>query len=57
MHGVAISGIPGFAVTPSVTNYDANQCPWCHMNHTGVCSLIKSIEYHQDGTIKRVEFK
>ncbi len=31
-------------------------CPHCGMGHSGTCPRIKAIEYHQDGTIKRVEF-
>ena len=36
-------------------------CPWCSSEskgivHTGPCPRIKSIEYHKNGTIKRVEF-
>ena len=38
-------------------------CPWCSASengvnvfHTGPCPRIKAIEYHPNGTIKRVEF-
>ena len=33
------------------------QCQWCGAFHTYVCPLVKSYEYHPDGTLKRVEFK
>ena len=32
-------------------------CQWCAQHHEGVCHMIKSIEYYQDGSIQRVEFK
>lgn len=32
-------------------------CHYCDMWHQGICDRIKSIEYHLDGTIKKVEFK
>lgn len=31
-------------------------CPHCGLVHTTTCSRIKAIEYHSDGTVKRVEF-
>jgi hypothetical protein len=37
-------------------------CPWCSstlnivLHGGGPCPRVKSIEYHPDGTIKRVEF-
>ena len=39
-----------------------NACPHCssaggYVIHTGPCPRIKAIEYHPDGTIKRVEFR
>lgn len=36
----------------------ANQCPYCGQvqhAHVGQCPQIKSIEYFEDGRIKRVE--
>ena len=33
-----------------------NKCQWCGFIHETKCSLVKAIEYHQDGTPKRVEF-
>ncbi len=32
------------------------KCHYCGQFHTGMCDRIKSIEYYQDGTIKRIEF-
>lgn len=35
-----------------------NQCPYCGKAvhaHVGQCTAIKSIEYYEDGRIKRVE--
>ncbi len=31
-------------------------CHYCGNYHVGVCPRIKSIEYHQNGTVARVEF-
>lgn len=31
-------------------------CPYCSLVHEGTCPRISAIEYHRDGTIKRVEF-
>ena len=32
-------------------------CKWCGIGHLNTkCPLIKAIEYHQNGTVKRVEF-
>ena len=32
-------------------------CPYCGAVHvTGRCPAVKAIEYHPDGTTKRVEF-
>ena len=31
-------------------------CPYCGWIHEGVCQRIRAIEYHPDGTIKRMEF-
>lgn len=33
-----------------------NQCEHCGLWHNGVCHLIKSIEYHPNGTIKKIEY-
>ncbi len=31
-------------------------CGWCGVIHGPRCPLVKAMEYHQDGTLKRVEF-
>ncbi len=35
---------------------DPTKCQWCAGFHATKCPLVKAIEYHQDGTTKRVEF-
>lgn len=35
---------------------DPNRCAWCNGFHAHKCPLVKAIEYHPDGTTKRVEF-
>jgi hypothetical protein len=32
------------------------RCEWCGQSHTAKCPLIKAVEYHENGTIKRIEF-
>lgn len=32
-------------------------CPYCGGGHTEPCPNVKAIEYYQDGSIKRVEFR
>lgn len=36
--------------------YPSAPCRWCGGWHSGVCSRVKRMEYHQNGTIKSVEF-
>ena len=31
-------------------------CEHCGYGHVGTCPKIKAIEYHQNGTVKRIEF-
>lgn len=31
-------------------------CRYCGMHHAAKCSLVKAMEYHPDGSLKRVEF-
>jgi hypothetical protein len=33
------------------------QCRWCGRWHGPVCPRVQAIEYHPDGTVKRVEFR
>jgi hypothetical protein len=35
----------------------AQSCRWCGGLHGVQCPSVKAIEYHQDGSVKRVEFK
>lgn len=34
-----------------------SKCPYCGLIHAAMCGLVKAMEYHPDGSIKRVEFK
>ena len=31
-------------------------CKWCSETHRGMCPRVKTIEYYETGTVKRVEF-
>lgn len=33
-----------------------NICRWCGVIHGPRCPEVRAIEYHEDGTVKRVEF-
>jgi len=33
-----------------------NACRWCGSYHNTACPKVKAIEYHRDGSVKRVEF-
>lgn len=35
---------------------DSIKCAWCGGFHPNKCPLVKAIEYHLDGSTKRVEF-
>ena len=35
---------------------DAVQCHWCGAIHGPRCPAVKSLEYHANGAVKRVEF-
>lgn len=41
----------------STGSNDQTKCPYCGMFHTAICHTVKAIEYHPDGSMKRVEFK
>lgn len=43
-------------VPSSADNATPAMCPHCGFGHTGSCPRIKAIEYHQNGTVKRVEY-
>ena len=56
----AIRIIKGDKMETTVTMGDG--CPYCssescQVYHQGKCPKVKSIEYHEDGTVKRVEFE
>lgn len=40
---------PGLSAQP--------KCPYCGMLHGPLCFMVKVLEYHEDGSLKRVEFK
>ncbi len=45
-------------ITNNSTSNAAPRCTHCgSFPHQGVCPLIRAIEYHPDGSIKRVEYK
>lgn len=44
---ITSSGVPGTSIP--------GQCGYCGNWHFGICPRILSIEYYQNGTIKRVE--
>lgn len=42
----------------TTTAAPAPSCPHCGgWPHQGVCPMVQAVEYHPDGTIKRVEYK
>ena len=52
----------GPTYSPGITtaaDYKSETCRYCGLIHTdpGICPRVKAIEYHPDGTIKRVEFR
>lgn len=47
------AGLPG---QPDTTAVQMATCGWCGGYHSGTCPKVKAIEYHPDGTVKRVEF-
>jgi hypothetical protein len=32
-------------------------CPYCSQTHSGICWRVKSVEYFENGTIRKVEFR
>jgi hypothetical protein len=32
------------------------ECQWCGLMHGVKCPVVKAIEYHENGAVKRVEF-
>jgi len=46
----------------STTTPIGTPCPWCSsplysVYHVGFCPRVKAIEYYENGTMKRVEFR
>ena len=39
-----------------MTTFAQSPCGYCGAFHSTTCPRVKSIEYHQNGTVKRVEF-
>jgi hypothetical protein len=35
---------------------NATTCRWCGMIHGPRCQNVKAMEFHEDGTLRRVEF-
>lgn len=40
----------------SASTANLSTCQWCGCIHSGKCPQVKAIEYHENGTIKRIEF-
>jgi len=41
----------------NITNaVPSENCHWCGQNHSTKCPLVKAYEYHENGTLKKVEF-
>ena len=40
----------------NTTTADIETCPHCGGIHNGRCHRIKAIEYHENGTVKRIEY-
>ncbi len=44
---------------PQTSAVNPPKCPYCGLSgltHPGVCPMVKALEYHENGSIKRVEF-
>lgn len=41
----------------AVTNSALPTCKYCNAYHTGVCPRIEEIEYHPNGSVKRVRLR
>lgn len=48
--------VSSWAISPSATSGLGPVCTWCGCYHNTKCPLVKAIEYHPNGAIKRVEF-
>lgn len=36
--------------------FEALRCPWCQGVHFRACPRVESIEYHENGQVRRVKF-
>ena len=50
---MSVDVIPGTTVTKRLLY----PCSYCGNHHNGACPKVKAIEYHPNGTVKRVEFR
>lgn len=56
--GTIIDDPPQWPWVPNTTSApQPQQCDHCGQWHQGQCPRIKAIEYHENGRIKRVEYK
>lgn len=39
-----------------LVGFESYVCPYCGVCHTGPCPMVKAIELHPNGTIKRIEY-
>ena len=44
------------STTTTATAIPQVPCGYCGKYHQGICPRIKSVEYHDNGTVRRVEF-
>lgn len=43
-------------MSETTTGETPGRCYYCGCWHQGVCGRVESIEYHPDGTVKKVTF-
>lgn len=41
----------------AVLQSDHQKCGWCGLYHGPTCFRVKAIEYHPNGTVRRVELR
>lgn len=46
----------GKQIMTSTSTANLETCQWCGCIHSGKCPQVKAIEYHPNGSVKRVEF-
>lgn len=51
----------GYTTLPETSVQPTGACQWCSSGsswtiHAGACPKVAAIEYHKNGTVKRVEF-